>query len=121
FYDHMHSPTATNPDGKKSESPSFGFDRLGVRVPTILISPYVPKGAVDHTVYDHTSLLATAKKLFNLPRFLTKRDATALTFEHNFSLSVPRDTLAKLRRPVGIGVEVPEPAVSNSPARLSDY
>ena len=44
---------------------------------------------VDPTVYDHTSLLATVKKLFGLQTFLTRRDATANTFEHNF-LAEPR-------------------------------
>ncbi len=82
FYDHVPPPKAINPDGKVSVSPPFSFDRLGVRVPAILVSPYVGKGQVDHTIYDHTSLIATVKKLFDLPQFLTRRDATANTFEH---------------------------------------
>jgi hypothetical protein len=34
------------------------------------------------TVYDHTSVLASLKVLFNLPEFLTRRDAAAATVEH---------------------------------------
>ena len=91
YYDHVPPPSAVNPDGQVStDQPPFQFDRLGVRVPAILISPLVPKGVVDHTVYDHTSLLATVKKLFQLPRFLTKRDALAATFERHFSSGTVR-------------------------------
>jgi phospholipase C len=64
--------------------PQFRFDRLGVRVPAILVSPWVGEGVADHTVYDHSSLPATIKKMFGLPSFLTARDAAAATFEHNF-------------------------------------
>jgi hypothetical protein len=49
-----------------------------------LISPWVAAGRVDHTVYDHTSVPATIKKMFGLPRFLTARDAAANTFDRNF-------------------------------------
>jgi len=38
----------------------------------------------DHTTYDHTSLPATIKTMFGLPRFLTARDAAAATFDRNF-------------------------------------
>src|SRR5262245_22361106 len=59
FYDHVGPPMdAVNPDGLQSSAPAFGFDRLGVRVPALLVSPWVPRGQVDPTVYDHTSLLA---------------------------------------------------------------
>jgi hypothetical protein len=49
----------------------------------------LPAGVVDHAVYDHTSLLGTVKKIFNLPRFLTGRDEEAHTFEGKF-LAEPR-------------------------------
>ncbi|MHB1756460.1 MAG: alkaline phosphatase family protein [Leptospirillum sp.] len=91
YYDHVPSPSAINPDGRVStDQPPFGFDRLGIRVPAILISPLVGKGILDHTLYDHTSLLATVKKVFGLPLFLTKRDASANTFEHHFATGALR-------------------------------
>ena len=53
FYDHVEPPAAVPPDNHREE---WTFDRLGVRVPAILISPWV--GArVEKTVFDHTSLL----------------------------------------------------------------
>ncbi|KAG5515119.1 hypothetical protein RHGRI_036229 [Rhododendron griersonianum] len=50
FYDHVSTPVSgvPNPDGIVGPDPFyFGFDRLGVRVPTILISPWVDKGTVE--------------------------------------------------------------------------
>jgi phospholipase C len=53
FYDHVEPPSAVPPDDHREE---WTFDRLGVRVPAILISPWV--GArVEKTIFDHTSLL----------------------------------------------------------------
>ena len=89
FYDHVPPPPAVPPDGRPARSSGFAYDRLGLRVPAILVSPWVGEGRVDHTVYDHTSLLATLKKVFGLPAFLTARDAAANTFEGNL-LSAPR-------------------------------
>ena len=69
---------------------TFKFDRLGVRVPALLVSPWVRKGRVDHRVYDHTSLLATVKTLFGLPEFLTRRDAQANILDDANFLGTPR-------------------------------
>jgi phospholipase C len=54
------------------------------------VSPWIDKGTVVHaptgptptSQYEHSSIPATVKKIFNLPQdFLTKRDAWAGTFE----------------------------------------
>jgi phospholipase C len=42
----------------------FQFDRLGVRVPAILISPWIPQGTVVNRVLDHASIPATITKFF---------------------------------------------------------
>jgi phospholipase C len=107
FYDHVPPPidgengiTVVNPDGKKSSDPEFAFNRLGMRVPALLVSPYIEKRHVDKTVYDHASVPATIKKIFNLPSFLTKRDENANTFDHNLTLDALRsDTPETLSRP----------------------
>lgn len=54
FYDHVVPPTAIAPDN--AQPSDYTFDQLGVRVPAILVSPWVPAGVVD-TRFDHTSLL----------------------------------------------------------------
>lgn len=97
FYDHVPTPVTTpvvkvpQPDGIIGPDPYyFKFDRLGVRVPSFLISPWIEKGTVIHepngpqeySQYEHSSIPATVKKLFNLrANYLTKRDAWAGTFE----------------------------------------
>ncbi|OIW22009.1 hypothetical protein TanjilG_28668 [Lupinus angustifolius] len=45
FYDHVPTPIrgVPSPDGIRS-SENFNFDRLGVRVPTIAVSPWIEKG-----------------------------------------------------------------------------
>ena len=107
FYDHVKPPAAVVPDATSARA-KFRFDRLGVRVPAILVSPWVGEGVADHTTYDHTSLPATIKSMFGLPSFLTARDAAAATFDHNF-LAQPRQvTLTNLGARVG--------AVSAAPA-----
>ncbi len=120
FYDHVIAPSENipNPDGinspapgdKTSYAPVFNFDRLGLRVPAVIASPWVRAGKVDSTRYQHTSVLATLKKMFNLKSFLTRRDASANTFEQIFEeLNAPRtDTPKTLPRP-------PLPKVTVSP------
>jgi len=47
FYDHVPTPVnnVLNPDGLVGPEPYyFDFKRLGVRVPTIMISPWINKG-----------------------------------------------------------------------------
>jgi len=100
FFDRVSPPVSVpNPDGKKSKHPSFDFTRLGARVPAILVSPFVEKGQVDSKIYEHSSIPATIKTLFNLPESLTARDKAANTFEKNLSRSIPRSD-APLTLPV---------------------
>ena len=100
FYDHVPPPdNVPNPDGKTAADPPFDFTRLGVRVPAILVSPWVEKGQVDSTVYEHASIPATLRTLFNLPSSLTARDRAANTFERNLTRQLPR-TDAPLTLPV---------------------
>jgi phospholipase C len=47
FFDHVPTPVhgVPSPDGIVGPPPyNFAFDRLGVRVPAILISPWIEKG-----------------------------------------------------------------------------
>ncbi len=91
FFDHVPPPDhVPNPDGKVAPDPPFDFTRLGVRVPAILVSPWVEKGQVDSTVYEHASIPATIERVFNLPGHLTTRDQAANTFEHNLTRTSPR-------------------------------
>jgi phospholipase C len=53
FYDHVTPPPAPPPDEHHEE---YKFDQFGIRVPAILVSPWV-EARVEHTDFDHTSLL----------------------------------------------------------------
>ena len=53
FYDHVPPPATVAPDGNTKQ---FAFNTLGVRVPAILISPWLDPGVLS-TEFDHTSLL----------------------------------------------------------------
>jgi hypothetical protein len=86
-YDHVAPGKAVPPDSKTAH---FAFDRYGVRVPAVVVSPFVPKAGIEHTTFDHTSIPATLKSVFSLPAFLTARDAAAATLSKIASLSSPR-------------------------------
>ena len=49
-----------------------------------------PSGPQSTSQYEHSSVPATVKKIFNLPEFLTKRDAWAGTFEGLITRTTPR-------------------------------
>jgi phospholipase C len=90
-YDHVDPGWDTNiePGDGLYGSDGFRFDRYGVRVPTLLISPWIPEGTVfrssDPTLkYDHTSLIATLLRWRGIdPKTagLGNRVANAPTFE----------------------------------------
>jgi phospholipase C len=111
FYDHVPPPAAPPPDRFRSPRPDdtkqpghspppkFAFDRLGVRVPALLISPYVGRGSVIHAEHRHTSILRTVRRRFGIHESLSAREDSARSFEMAFSLSKPRsDTPMKLPR-----------------------
>ena len=54
FYDHVPPPATVAPDDAAQDG--FDFTRLGVRVPALLVSPWLAPG-VCHTQFDHTSVL----------------------------------------------------------------
>ncbi|KAJ1276094.1 hypothetical protein BS78_05G187900 [Paspalum vaginatum] len=101
FFDHVPTPVdgVPSPDGIASDAPvGFAFDRLGVRVPALLVSPWIEPGTVLHrpsgpeptSQYEHSSIPATVKKIFGLKEFLTARDAWAGTFESVLTRASPR-------------------------------
>ncbi|MEQ9503891.1 MAG: alkaline phosphatase family protein [Deltaproteobacteria bacterium] len=70
FFDHVAPPKV--PDLFADD----GFDQLGFRVPAFVAGPFVKQGHVEHTVFDHTSVLAFVERLWGLNP-LTPRDAAA--------------------------------------------
>ena len=60
----------------------FAFDRLGVRVPAVLISPYVRKGTVvDGRIFEHACIPNTITQFFlNGDAKRTDREVKSETF-----------------------------------------
>src|SRR5438067_3969062 len=94
IFDHVPPPSPEGKDGDFEAPPDktgtgqpFKFDRLGVRVPAILVSPWVAKGRGVNDVYEHASIPATATEWL-LPGFggaRTDRERKARTFLHLLS------------------------------------
>jgi phospholipase C len=63
LFDHVPPPALGYGDEFASVQPPFAFDRLGVRVPAIVVSPLVRPG-VDHTLFEHASIPATVTEQF---------------------------------------------------------
>jgi phospholipase C len=102
LYDHVVPPPCT-PDGYTASADDTGtgepfkFDRLGIRVPAILVSPYVPRGTIvagpevaNGIAYEHACIPGTITNQFlkNYAGLRTPREKAAPDF-----LSPLTDTL----------------------------
>jgi phospholipase C len=112
FYDHVYPGPAVPPDGHAEE---YTFDRYGVRVPAILASPWVGRGAFA-TELDHTSLLRYLSDKWQLGP-LGARTAVANSFAGAILASPRLDTLAPFPEPdiplVRAALAPPAPPVLN--------
>lgn len=77
FFDHVPPPSTVAPDDNTKE---FSFDRLGVRVPAILISPWVQKG-VCKTLFDHSSILRYLCEKWNMEPISSRTSSEAGNFQ----------------------------------------
>lgn len=57
----------------------FTFNRLGVRLPAIAISPWIYERTVVNDVHHHTSVIRTMRERWKLGKPFTGRDADAPT------------------------------------------
>jgi phospholipase C len=44
------------------------YDGLGIRIPMLIVSPYAKKGYIDHTPFEHGSILKFVEDTFGVPR-----------------------------------------------------
>jgi phospholipase C len=100
-FDHVPPPAATAPN-PGFDPEGFLFDRYGVRVPTVLVSPYITPGTILHRPatgmpagansfpFDHTSIIRTLRERF-IPGgpALTNRDASAPSLDPVLALNEP--------------------------------
>jgi phospholipase C len=104
-FDHRLPPSATPPHKDEvyvdPDDPQlrFAWDRLGPRVPAVIVSPLVERGTVDSTTYDHTSMFATLRARDPRIHPLTDRDAAASSLRTVFTRSTPRTDRPTVSRP----------------------
>ena len=77
FFDREPPQRTVPPNDKMENEFGFAFDLLGVRVPAVVVSPYIPRGTVDDAVHDHTSIVRTVLDAFGIDERLTNRDEQA--------------------------------------------
>jgi phospholipase C len=85
------SPFVAQPEATGTGKP-FLFDRLGVRVPAILVSPWIPKATVVDRIFEHASIPATVTDWLipgNVAR--SEREKAADTFLDLLSLPAMRN------------------------------
>jgi phospholipase C len=94
-YDHVPPPAAVPPE-KPRPGQVFNFDRYGVRVPAVIISPYTKPETILRSTgpqpFDHTSIIRTVRACFGLQTPLSAREASApdLSAALNDSLNLDR-------------------------------
>jgi phospholipase C len=109
-YDHVPPPSA--PECEVAIAPDriipagqpggigFKFDRLGPRVPAIIVSAYTPPQTRLHHIFEHTSILSTVVNCFGLSQGkLGARQAKASDLGDALTLPSPRQDLPPIARP----------------------
>ncbi|GLS18543.1 phosphoesterase [Labrys miyagiensis] len=116
YFDHVPPPACVSPDGIPGRTDEsflvpFDFQRLGLRVPTILVSPWLQPG-LDSTVYSHSTIPGSIIEAFQLPGgFLTKRDEMAAKLTAKYLV---RDAARVWRE------DVPDLVIPVQPTSLDD-
>jgi phospholipase C len=126
YYDHVPPLGAVEPD---NVPPDLGpgdipgaFNITGIRIPTVVVSPYSRPNAVSNVPHDHTAITATIAAKWNLPA-LTYRDAQSTTLVDYLNLGGPPafltpPVLAAPSKPAGIGSKcegtAPPPVISRN-------
>jgi phospholipase C len=105
FFDHVVPPIL--PDDAPVNGMNHG--QAGFRVPAFVLSPFAHPGAIDHRLYDHTSILKMVEWRFGLQP-LAPRDAAARNLARTFYFDEPRAGLPLLPT-----VTDPGPHVCSSP------
>jgi phospholipase C len=110
YYDHVPPPRAIRPDalnpiltpGDPALAPGT-FDRYGIRVPAIVVSPWAKANYISRLTQDHTSITAFVQRKWNLPA-MTFRDANAQPMTDYFNFRAPSFAHpAKLALAPGLG------------------
>ena len=110
LYDHLPAPERVPSPGDhktllarlfdsvyRESATRFDFTRLGVRVPTVVISPLIPAATLESALFEHASVPATLRAVFAPDAGpLTGRDAHARSFNHLWAATQVRTDLPDL-------------------------
>jgi len=117
FYDHVSPPPGKPPDGHHEE---YTFDRLGLRVPALLVSPWIPPQVVS-TVCDHTALLRSLQIRWGLGRMGARvAEAPDILGGLRLAPAARQDTPERLLRATPMAA-ARTPRRSRVPAPLNDH
>lgn len=85
-YDHVPPPAAVPPvPGMKGQC-DFTFDRLGVRVPMVMVSSYIAPNTIMNGQFEHTSFIKTMCQKWGLDPLTDRdKDPSVLPFTEVFS------------------------------------
>ena len=86
FYDHVPPPEACVPDAFSPDGGGGQFDRLGFRVPLVVVSPWSRAGYVSDRTTDLTSIVRLLEARYLLPA-MSARDANAWPLLDMFDFS----------------------------------
>lgn len=123
FFDHVRPPQF--PDSRASKNDQDNFGQGGFRVPALVASPYSQPGAVDHRVYEHTSILrflewrylgAPAEGPGGNDWWLTKRDRNALNIGRTLVTTNPDSSLG-----FDLSMPIAPPNAVCTPAQLASH
>jgi phospholipase C len=98
FFDHV--PPSEAPD----VDPALAL--RGFRVPCVIVSPFSAPGAIDHGVYDHTSVLKMIEWRWGLPP-LSARDAAASNLAEALDFNLVRHDVPDYAVPFLSSAECP--------------
>lgn len=110
IYDHVMPPWgAACPDPKSNPGEQgFTFNRFGVRVPMVAVSPWIQPGTIfrsdsaNGVPYDHASVLATLRDWLDIPAakmLPSARIANSPTLGQLLTLTEPRSDLPMISQP----------------------
>jgi hypothetical protein len=101
---HVRPVTLPSSDNISSIAPPFDFTLSGVRVPAVVISPYILPGTICSTIFDHTSVIRYSAQTLHPATWpsdnLFARAEAANTFDTILDLKMaPNDAWPSLQLP----------------------
>ena len=91
-YDHVPPPLAPPPNRSAGAGQlGFTFERSGVRIPAIAISPWIDERIVVNDTFRSTSILATLRERWSLGKPFSDREAIAPTLRTVLTRDAPRE------------------------------